>query len=464
MLRKLPILLCMLALIISFSLDYTTKRDINLTLTPLQSDKNTAIYAGYSEDGTISDYVITYLKKLKKIAPNIVFVTDNQMSKRDLNKIRPYVNHIIAYRHGEYDWGSYKRGYNWLMSQNLPRHPSEPNGEVKGSSDYLNNDSTLAHPQENLKPNTDSSPSTVILEAMRQHQHIGDPQTSALAHNNDNTLAHPQEDLKPNTDNSSSTVILEAMRQHQHIGDPQTSALAHNNDSTLAHPQEDLKPNTEGVATGGIKYDAGSEFATAVYKKGYIKEQIHNHDHALAHPHPPLLILANDSTITLADSFAPLLADMQQKQADVYGITANQDGTYHIQSYFIILNNKSYRDKNFANYLNNVKKEKDGLTVAYRYEVPFTQYMQSLGYKTATYIPYESLSHLPLNDKNCYPLTLISQYNMPVLKMRTFTNRLTVQEPRRLVFSWLKKHKNQAYKELIKHLKKINSPYLSENK
>ena len=56
-------------------------------------------------------------------------------------------------------------------------------------------------------------------------------------------------------------------------------------DGDLARPQENLKPNTEGVATGGIKYDAGSEFATAVYEKGYIKEQIHNHDHALAHPH-----------------------------------------------------------------------------------------------------------------------------------------------------------------------------------
>ena len=66
MLRKLPILLCMLALIISFSLDYTIERDINLTLTPIQKDKNTAIYAGYSEDGTISDYVVTYLKKLKE--------------------------------------------------------------------------------------------------------------------------------------------------------------------------------------------------------------------------------------------------------------------------------------------------------------------------------------------------------------------------------------------------------------
>ena len=356
MLRKLPILLCMLALIISFSIDYTQKRDINITLSPIQSDKNTAIFAGYSEDGSISDYVVTYLKKLKEIAPNIIYVTDNQLSKNQLRKIKPYVNHVIAHRHGEYDWGSFKRGYNWLIAQN-------------------------------------STPHT-------------------------NALAHPKS-----------------------------------------------KNERDSVATGGIKYDAGSEFATAVYEKGYIKEQIHNHDRTLAHPHPlPLLILANDSTITLAESFQPLLADMQQKQADVYGITANTDGTYHIQSYFMVLNNKAYNDTNFANYLNNVKKEADGLTVAYRYEVPFTQYMQSLGYKTATYIPYESLQHLPLNDKNCYPLTLISQYNMPLLKMRTFTNRLTVQESRRLVFSWLKKHKPQAYKELIKHLTKIKSPYLNENK
>ena len=356
MLRKLPILLCMVAMLISFTIDYTTQRNINITLSPLQSDKNTAIYAAYSEDGTISDYVVTYLKKLKEIAPNIIYVTDNPMSKNELRKIKPYANHVIAHRHGEYDWGSFKRGYNWLMSQNGTNH-----------------------------------------------------------------------------------------------------------DGNLAHPK--FKTERDSVATGGIKHDAVSEFTTAVYKKGYTSECRRSYDGDLARPHPrPLLILANDSTIPLTESFAPLLADMQQKEADIYGITANIDGTYHIQSYFMILNEKAYTNPNFAQYLNNVKKEKDGLTVAYRYEVPFTQYMQNLGYKTATYIPYESLQHLPLNDKNCYPLTLISQYNMPLLKMRTFTNRLTVQEPRRLVFSWLKKHKPQAYKELIKHLTKIKSPYLSENK
>ncbi len=394
MLRKLPILLCMVAMLIGFTIDYTTQRNINITLSPLQSDKNTAIYAAYSEDGTISDYVVTYLKKLKEITPNIIYVTDNQMSKNELRKIKPYANHVIAHRHGEYDWGSFKRGYNWLIAQNSPQDlKQKAEGFAKGG----------------IKHDAGSEFATAVYE---------------------------------------NGYMRESRRSY---------------DSSLAHPH--LKPNTEGVATGGINCHAMSDATSDVYKKGYMSECRRSYDGDLAHPHPrPLLILANDSTIPLATSFAPLLADMQQKEADIYGITANIDGTYHIQSYFMILNEKAYTNPNFANYLNNVKKEKDGLTVAYRYEVPFTQYMQNLGYKTATYIPYESLQHLPLNDKNCYPLTLISQYNMPLLKMRTFTNRLTVQEPRRLVFSWLKKHKPQAYEELIKHLTKIKSPYLSENK
>ena len=66
------------------------------------------------------------------------------------------------------------------------------------------------------------------------------------------------------------------------------------NDSALAHPQ--LKTESDSFATGGIKYDAGSEFATAVYEKGYIKEQIHNHDYALAHPH----IKENDFSLVIS--------------------------------------------------------------------------------------------------------------------------------------------------------------------
>lgn len=286
----------------------------------LKAGENAAVFAAYSKDGSVPDYVISYLKKLKEIAPNIVYVTDNEIKKAEVEKLKPYVTHLTAYRHGEYDWGSYKRGVAWLK------------------------------------------------------------------------------------DNGWSQPIL-----------------------------PEIEPRN---------------LKTAPIKEG----------------EAPVLVLANDSALAVAPSFKPVLAAAQKSGADFFGITANQDGTYHLQSYFLILNKKLYTDADFAAYLNGVKKEKDGLTVAYRYEVPFTAYFEGKGYKSAAYIPYESLSGLALNDKNCYPLTLLSKYQAPFLKMRTFTERLNVQEPRRLVFAWLKKNAPEAYKELIAHLKHINSPYLKENR
>ena len=297
--KHIIILLCMLLSIIGIYQDYTHAKNTELSLSPLTPNQNTTIFAGYSADGSISDYVITYLKKLKEISPNIIFVTDNPISKSEIKKLTPYVNHLIAYRHEEYDWGSFKRGYNWLKQNSTP----------------INN-----------------------------------------------------------------------------------------------------------------------------------------------------LIIANDSTISITNSFAPIFNDFKQKNTDFYGITANTDGTYHIQSFFMIFSPKVHTTNEFNNYLNSVTKQKDGLHVAYRYEVPFTQYLSSLGFSHSTYIAHNELSYLELNDKHCYPLSLLSKHNLPLLKMRTFTNRLIVKEPRRLVFSWLKKHSPQTHSELISHLKKINSPYLKENK
>ena len=259
--------------------------------------KPAVIFAAYSADSTVSDYVISYLKALKEITPNIIFITDNPIKKSTINKLKPYVTYLEAKRHGEYDWGSYKRGFDWLIKH---------------------------------------------------------------------------------------------------------------------------------------------------------------------HFHGDYLLLTNDSVLLIAKDLKPIVASNPDK--DILGITANTDGTYHLQSYFLRLSKNLYTHPAFQAYLNNVKHEKDGLTVAYRYEVPFTQYFESLGFTHTAYIDYSTLGYLPLNDKNCYPLTMLSKHHAPFLKMRTFTNRLNVQEPRRLVFQWLKKHNEQAYKELTAHLKHINSPYLKEDK
>lgn len=302
-LKKIIIIFILLLSVLAgwqIALYLTTPVNIQKDFATFQKQKNTAIFAAYSSDGTIPDYVITYIKALKEIAPNIIYITDNSIKRNEIKKLTPYVTRLEAKRHGEYDWGSYKRGFNWLKENN-----------------YLQN--------------TDK------------------------------------------------------------------------------------------------------------------------------------LILANDSSLLIAESLKPILNTMPD-DVDLYGITANQDGTYHLQSYFLILNKELHNHPLFAEYLNAVKKQKDGLTVAYRYEVPFTQFITDLGYKSAAYIPYEQLSHLPLNDKNCYPLTLLKQYNAPFLKMRTFTNRLNVQESRRLLFNWLKNNHPKAYTELISHLQHINSPYLKDNR
>ena len=66
--------------------------------------QNTAIFAAYSTDGTVSNYVVHYLKALKEIAPNIIYITDNPIKRSALKKIQPYITHLEAQRHGEYDW------------------------------------------------------------------------------------------------------------------------------------------------------------------------------------------------------------------------------------------------------------------------------------------------------------------------------------------------------------------------
>ena len=76
------------------------------------------IFAGYDKDNIIDDYVVYYIKELKKIA-DIIYVADCNMLESELTKIIPYCIHIINGRHGEYDFGSYKRGYLYAKENNI---------------------------------------------------------------------------------------------------------------------------------------------------------------------------------------------------------------------------------------------------------------------------------------------------------------------------------------------------------
>ncbi len=91
------------------------------TVAPITSSSlgRVAVFASFSGNGCIEDYVVELLRGIKTIADAIVFVADNPIFPEQLKKIRPFVSHFIFKRHNEYDFGSYKRGFLFLNSHGL---------------------------------------------------------------------------------------------------------------------------------------------------------------------------------------------------------------------------------------------------------------------------------------------------------------------------------------------------------
>ena len=92
-----------------------------------EKNKRIAVFASYSEDGMLPLQVVPYIKGLQEVAETIVFVCDNELFPHELKKIKGMVKHVITGKHGEYDFGSYKRGIAWV----------EENGYLNKADDLI---------------------------------------------------------------------------------------------------------------------------------------------------------------------------------------------------------------------------------------------------------------------------------------------------------------------------------------
>lgn len=77
----------------------------------------TCIFASYDANGIIQDYVVSYLKFLKEISNEIIFIADCSYDDNELTKISPYITYSECMKHSEYDFGSYKKGLNYLLDR-----------------------------------------------------------------------------------------------------------------------------------------------------------------------------------------------------------------------------------------------------------------------------------------------------------------------------------------------------------
>lgn len=73
------------------------------------------VMALYRKDCKFSDNIVFYLSELKKYSDFIICVGDNPIVEKDLEKISDFVDYVIFKKHGEYDFGSYKRGFKKLL-------------------------------------------------------------------------------------------------------------------------------------------------------------------------------------------------------------------------------------------------------------------------------------------------------------------------------------------------------------
>ena len=82
------------------------------------SNKRLFLFAGYNKDNSLDESLVYYVKNLSKFG-DIILCMDNDCKKSELSKVKSFVIHAIATRHGEYDFGSYKRAYQYAKDKKL---------------------------------------------------------------------------------------------------------------------------------------------------------------------------------------------------------------------------------------------------------------------------------------------------------------------------------------------------------
>ncbi|ACM04349.1 rhamnan synthesis F family protein [Cereibacter sphaeroides] len=81
--------------------------------------RRVAVFASYTGDGILPPQVVPYLEGLKPLTDAIIVVCDNDLKPSEVAKLSGLAAHVITGRHGEYDFGSYKRGVAWLDKAGL---------------------------------------------------------------------------------------------------------------------------------------------------------------------------------------------------------------------------------------------------------------------------------------------------------------------------------------------------------
>ena len=84
----------------------------------MSRNKNLFLFAAYNPKNIVDDALVYYVSELSKIG-DVIVCMDCDVKKTETNKLKNYAIHIIAHRHGEYDFGSYKYAYQYAYDNDI---------------------------------------------------------------------------------------------------------------------------------------------------------------------------------------------------------------------------------------------------------------------------------------------------------------------------------------------------------
>lgn len=96
----------------------------------------TAVVASYIGDGRLPDKLIYLLKGLREVVDNIVLVADSPVFEQEIGKLQGLVFHAVFRRHGQYDFGSYRIGYDLALREGLLENGVADELVVMNDSNY----------------------------------------------------------------------------------------------------------------------------------------------------------------------------------------------------------------------------------------------------------------------------------------------------------------------------------------
>lgn len=129
--------------------------------------KRLFLVAAYDAFGQIDASLIYYVRELSKLG-DVILCMDSDCDEESVKKLSPNVVHAMAARHGEYDFGSYKRAYMYARAARmLPAYDIV----------YMLNDSVYG-PLMDLRPTIEKMESQnwdafgIVCNPHREHAHI----------------------------------------------------------------------------------------------------------------------------------------------------------------------------------------------------------------------------------------------------------------------------------------------------